>query len=119
MKSMVKTADVVNSNLWKLFPAINVDRTKDIPADYLGVMGVPISFIDKYSSTQFDIVGITKSGTSLENGRIPYRRLLIRHLHPELPEEIDLKELLAKCGVDLDIELLVTDDCGLGAVEVK
>ena len=39
------------------YDAINVDKTSDIPMDYDGVMGVPISFLDKYCPTQFEIVG--------------------------------------------------------------
>lgn len=37
--------------------AINVNMTKDIPCDYDGVMGVPVTFIDKYNPDQFEIVG--------------------------------------------------------------
>lgn len=39
------------------YDAINVDKTKDIPMDYDGVMGVPITFMDKYNPDQFEIVG--------------------------------------------------------------
>lgn len=39
------------------YDAINVDRVADIPVDYKGVMGVPITFLDKYNSKQFEIVG--------------------------------------------------------------
>ena len=39
------------------YDAINVNTTKDIPYDYNGVMGVPITFIDKYNPEQFEIVG--------------------------------------------------------------
>ena len=39
------------------YAAINVDKTLDIPCDYYGVMGVPISFLDKYCPEQFEIVG--------------------------------------------------------------
>ena len=39
------------------YDAINVDKTKDIPADYDGVIGVPITFLDKYNPEQFEIVG--------------------------------------------------------------
>jgi len=39
--------------------AINVDKTADILCDYDGVMGVPITFLDKYNPEQFEIVGIT------------------------------------------------------------
>ncbi len=38
-------------------PAINVDKTSDIPEDYDGLMGVPITFLDKYSPDQFEIIG--------------------------------------------------------------
>ncbi|MBO5925612.1 MAG: adenine-specific methyltransferase EcoRI family protein [Clostridia bacterium] len=39
------------------YPAINVDKVSDIPYDYEGEMGVPITFIDKYNPEQFEIVG--------------------------------------------------------------
>ena len=41
--------------------AINVDVTTDIPCDYAGLMGVPITFLDKYSPDQFEIIGVTQS----------------------------------------------------------
>lgn len=40
------------------YNAINVDKVKEIPMDYDGVMGVPITFLDKYYQEQFEIVGI-------------------------------------------------------------
>lgn len=40
------------------YDAIEVSKTADIPCDYYGVMGVPITFMDKYSPEQFEIVGI-------------------------------------------------------------
>jgi len=43
------------------FDAIEVPFTDAIPSDYEGVMGVPVSFLDKYSPDQFEIVGITKT----------------------------------------------------------
>lgn len=39
------------------YNAINVDKTSDIPMDYDGVMGVPITFLDKYNPEQFEIIG--------------------------------------------------------------
>ena len=39
------------------YDAINVDKTKDIPFDFAGAMGVPITFLDKYSPEQFEIIG--------------------------------------------------------------
>lgn len=40
------------------YDAIEVSRTEYIPYDYDGIMGVPITFIDKYSPDQFEIIGI-------------------------------------------------------------
>ncbi len=42
------------------YDAINVGETKNIPCDYDGVMGVPITFLDKYNPEQFDIIGMTE-----------------------------------------------------------
>lgn len=39
------------------YDAINVDKVKEIPGDYSGVMGVPITFLDKYNPDQFEILG--------------------------------------------------------------
>lgn len=43
------------------YDAIEIPFTEVIPSDYEGVMGVPISFLDKYCPEQFEIVGITKT----------------------------------------------------------
>ena len=43
------------------YDGINVDATVDIPCDYAGMMGVPITFLDKYSPDQFEILGVTQS----------------------------------------------------------
>lgn len=51
------------------FDAINIDKTKDIPVDYTGLMGVPITFLDKWNYEQFDIVGFLNNGCRFdENG---------------------------------------------------
>jgi hypothetical protein len=39
------------------YNAIEVSKTSDIPMDYDGIMGVPVSFLDKYNPDQFEIVG--------------------------------------------------------------
>lgn len=49
------------------FDAINVDKTEEIPCDYDGVMGVPVTFLDKYNPDQFDILGITKTWFGMAN----------------------------------------------------
>lgn len=43
------------------YDAINIDRVADIPEDWEGIMGVPITFLDKYCPAQFEILGITKT----------------------------------------------------------
>jgi len=43
------------------YNAIEVSKVKDIPLDYEGVMGVPITFMDKYNPDQFDILGVSKT----------------------------------------------------------
>ena len=48
------------------YNAINVDKVSDIPIDYDGVMGVPITFLDKYNPEQFKIVGITSGRSEFE-----------------------------------------------------
>ncbi len=55
------------------FSAINVDRTQDIPRDYDGYMGVPITFLDKYNPDQFEIVGLGISNSGLQFGVKPYK----------------------------------------------
>lgn len=77
------------------YNAIEVSKTKDIPMDYEGVMGVPITFMDKYNPEQFDIVGATESeGKGFSNGlwieeskvaqplvnqKRVYKRIFIKH----------------------------------------
>ena len=69
------------------FDAINVDKVSDIPLDYPGVMGVPITFLDKYNPHQFEIVGneyelgISK-GRGFVNGKKMYSRIFIKHKAP-------------------------------------
>lgn len=74
------------------YDAINVDKTNDIPNDYDGIMGVPISFLDKYNPEQFELLGImntgeinegiryknTPHGRPIINGVEKYLRILIQ-----------------------------------------
>ena len=92
------------------YDAIEVAKTSDIPCDYAGAMGVPITFMDKYNPDQFEIVGASqhlireisddiraKARYSqigcfyLDNGDGTYRkmydRIVIRNNHPEVPRE--------------------------------
>ncbi len=55
------------------FNAINVNKTKDIPMDYSDLMGVPITFMDKFNPDQFEIIGLGISNSGLEIGVQPYK----------------------------------------------
>lgn len=53
------------------YDAINVDRLVDIPCDYYGFMGVPITFMNKHNPKQFDVLGIMNTGEKNEGIRLP------------------------------------------------
>ena len=77
------------------YDAIEVSKTSDIPYDYDGVMGVPITFLDKYNPEQFEIIGATESEgrgfscglwnpiskipQAVLKGKKKFKRLFIRH----------------------------------------
>ena len=64
------------------YDAINVDKTKEIPMDYKGAMGVPITFLDKYNPEQFEIIKFRKGNDDRDlsvNGKCPYFRILIKN----------------------------------------
>lgn len=64
------------------YDAINVNKTSEIPIDYNGVMGVPITFLHKYNPEQFEIIKFRKGEDEKDlsiNGKCPYFRILIKH----------------------------------------
>ncbi len=70
------------------YDAINVDKYKEIPMDYDGAMGVPITFLNKYNPNQFDIIGmdrplvkelIGKQSRFLINKKEIFARIVIRN----------------------------------------
>jgi hypothetical protein len=79
-----------NENEYKKYDnydAINIDKTKDIPMDYFSTIGVPISFLDKFSPDQFEIIGIDrvlmeestgKVSRFFLNGKELYARIIIK-----------------------------------------
>lgn len=93
------------------YDAIEISKTADIPCDYSGKMGVPITFMDKYCPDQFEILGysldmawpidehVPNGKTYIKGGncfyldegeqqiRRLYDRLVIRNKHPEAPKE--------------------------------
>ena len=65
------------------YDAIDVPYTDAIPIDYEGVMGVPLTFLDKYCPEQFEIIGQTQGDSGKELGLKPYPREL-KKLNPSL-----------------------------------
>jgi len=67
--------------LYDNYNAINVDKTQDIPQDYDGCVGVPITFLHKFNPKQFEIIQFRKGDDGKDlaiNGKCPYFRVLIR-----------------------------------------
>ena len=63
------------------YDAINVSTYTDIPMDYDGAMGVPVTFLDKYNPDQFEIIKFRKGDDEKDlciNGKCPYFRVLIK-----------------------------------------
>ena len=73
------------------YDAINVGQVVNIPRDYPGEMGVPISFLNKFNPKQFEILGQMANtridennyGYPFVNGQKIYARLIIKNKHPE------------------------------------
>lgn len=82
------------------FDAINVNIYTDIPRNYDGVMGVPITFLDKYNPSQFEIVGLGIAGLGLSCGVKPYK-----------PEHKKYRKEIQKRGaVDGDLYMMKGDE---------
>lgn len=88
---LYKTYNETDYPMFDNYDAINCDKTKDIPSDYFGCIGVPITFLDKFSPEQFEILGCTYSygepiGYHIEGagfnpslgGKEIYKRLFIK-----------------------------------------
>lgn len=56
------------------YDAININKTADIPYDYDGVMGVPITFMDKYTPDQFEIIGLAPERLSENESSLQVKR---------------------------------------------
>jgi len=71
--TLAKRFDKKNYIKYENYDAININKTKDIPFDYIGYMGVPITFLDKYNPDQFEIIGLGISNSGKEIGVKPYK----------------------------------------------
>lgn len=75
------------------YDGININRTQDIPQDYSGYMGVPITFLHKFNPRQFEIIKFRKGDDDKDlsiNGKCPYFRIIIRRktLTPKNKESV-------------------------------
>ena len=66
--TLTKKYDENNYIKYHNFDAINIDKVADIPYDYYGIMGGPITFIEKYNPKQFKIIGIDRLPYNFELG---------------------------------------------------
>jgi len=98
---LYKNYDKIDYPKFDNYDAINVNATKEIPYDYDGLMGVPITFLDKYNPEQFEIIDGLNRYSTLDvagtnewakknhlhmtsiNGNSTYYRVLIRNLKPK------------------------------------
>ena len=83
---LYKTYNEIDYQKYDDYDAINVNKVADIPCDYFGIIGVPITFLDKYCPEQFEIVGELNNGGDNEydyakpkiNKKQVYTRFLIK-----------------------------------------
>ncbi|MCK6463078.1 MAG: adenine-specific methyltransferase EcoRI family protein [Candidatus Pacebacteria bacterium] len=66
------------------YDAINVNRTQDIPIDYDGYMGVPITFMDKYNPDQFEILGIDRVLVEEISGKVSRFRINDKEIYARI-----------------------------------
>jgi hypothetical protein len=86
--------------IYENYDAINVDVTKDIPVDFSGNIGVPITFLDKYNPEQFEIIGLGISNSGIEIGVKPYK-----------PQHKKYRKEIQKRGaVDGDLYMMVNNE---------
>lgn len=86
------------------YEAIEVSRVKNIPMDYTGVMGVPITYLNSHNPVQFEIIGATESegrgfssglwdsdskvAQPVVDGKRKYKRLFIKNKNPITKQEM-------------------------------
>ncbi|MBB5224998.1 adenine-specific methyltransferase EcoRI family protein [Treponema ruminis] len=95
------------------YDAINVDKSTDIPMDYDGVIGVPITFLDKYSPDQFEIVGLGIVG-SCEFTNERRMEILDKNGTPTGKFTINAKGTLYRKHLDSDKKPAAFKDCETG-----
>lgn len=97
---LYKTYNADEYPFYENYNAIEVKKVAEIPMDYYGVMGVPITFMDKHNPEQFEIIGMGEdngmgqsggvwlggSKSCLVNGKAAFKRIFIRRKQPHIAE---------------------------------
>ncbi len=73
-KEVIKFSTKKPFDKYDNYDAIEIGEVKQIPSDYAGVMGVPITFLDKFCPEQFEILGLGISNSGIEIGVQPYKK---------------------------------------------
>ena len=76
---LTKTYNPIDYPKYDNYDAIEVSKSKNIPMDYTGHIGVPLHFLDKYNPEQFQIICSIRP---VINGKVKFARLIIRNKHP-------------------------------------
>ena len=69
---LFRTYNPIDYPKYDNYDAIEVGKMGDIPCDYDGLMGVPISFIDRYVPEQFEIIGCSDNGAVPDEYKLPH-----------------------------------------------
>lgn len=75
--------------LWPLLPVIEVPCIAAIPSDWPGLMGVPITYMDKHDPERFEIVDTIRP---IISGKALFKRVVIRNKAPVLPDWLRLSD---------------------------
>ena len=105
MQNILRFNNLIKANPYSYkkyenYDAIEIPRVEAIPKDYNGVMGVPISFLDKYCPEQFEIIGLGISNSGIDIGVQPYK-----------PEHKKYRKEIQKRGaVDGDLYMMINNE---------
>ena len=103
------------------YDAIHIDRLKNIPKDYYGAMGVPLTFMCKYNPNQFEIIRFRKGYDEKDlrvDGKDKFTRIIIKRKDNEIHEKLlkDAKEYLDNTHIDKFKKDLL--ECGLNTINL-
>ena len=103
---LTKEYNPIDYPFYDNFNAIHIRKVADIPMDYDGIMGVPITFLKYHNNTQFEIIGEANHGSDNEfdlfkpklNGKEVFKRILIKKISSTMPSEFRILDLFCGAG---------------------